>query len=66
MNLVPGLITYFWFTPTLEGRYEILCAQLCGTGHYAMRGFVIVEEEAAYEQWLSEQPTFASTVAMAN
>lgn len=63
MNLVPGLVSYFWFTPTTVGSFEILCAQLCGTGHYGMRGVVVVEEEAAFENWLSEQPTFASTVA---
>ena len=45
MNLVPGSITYFWFTPTKVGKYEILCAQLCGVGHYAMRGTVIVDDQ---------------------
>jgi cytochrome c oxidase subunit 2 len=66
MNLVPGLVTFFWMTPEKAGTYEILCAQLCGTGHYGMRGVVIVEEQAAFDNWLSQQPTFASTVAMAN
>lgn len=66
MNLVPGLITYFWFTPTKVGTYEILCAQLCGTGHYGMRGIVVVDEQDDFENWLSEQPTFASTVAALN
>jgi heme/copper-type cytochrome/quinol oxidase subunit 2 len=35
-----------------------MCAELCGTGHYTMRGSVVVEEEAAYQEWLKKQPTF--------
>jgi cytochrome c oxidase subunit 2 len=63
MNLVPGLVTYFWFTPTKTGRYEVLCAQLCGIGHYTMRGNVIVDTQKAYDAWLSKQHTFAQAQA---
>ena len=63
MNMVPGMVTSFWFTPTKAGRYEILCAQLCGVGHYTMRGVVVVEDEAAFQKWLQAQPTFAMTQA---
>lgn len=63
MNMVPGMVTSFWFTPTKPGRYEILCAQLCGVGHYNMRGHVVVEDDAAFQQWLGAQPTFASLMA---
>ncbi len=62
MNIVPGMVTSFWFTPTKVGRYEILCAQLCGVGHYNMRGIVVVEDEAAFQTWLKAQPTFAMTL----
>jgi len=65
MNMVPGMVTSFWFTPTKPGRYEILCAQLCGIGHYNMRGIVVVEEQAAFDAWLAGQPTFAMTLAKA-
>ena len=65
MNLVPGLVTYFWFTPTRTGTFEILCAQLCGVGHYVMRGTVIVDDESTYETWLNMQPTFAQASASA-
>jgi cytochrome c oxidase subunit II len=65
MNLVPGLVSYFWFTPTKTGQFEVVCAQLCGVGHYAMRGLVIVDTQADYETWLSQQPTFAQPVARA-
>ncbi|MED5437473.1 MAG: cytochrome-c oxidase, partial [Pseudomonadota bacterium] len=42
MDMVPGMITYYWFTPEKVGEYEILCAELCGVGHHAMRGYVSV------------------------
>jgi cytochrome c oxidase subunit 2 len=63
MDLVPGLVTYQWFIPTVPGTYEILCEELCGTGHFAMRGKVVVDEQAAYDVWLANQPTFAQTQA---
>lgn len=62
MNIVPGMVTSFWFTPTKAGRYEILCAQLCGVGHYNMRGYVVVEDEATFLKWLEAQPTFTATL----
>ena len=48
------------FTPTVTGEFEVLCAELCGVGHPLMRGFVIIDDEAAYQAWLSEQTTFAA------
>ncbi|MGE8366360.1 c-type cytochrome [Cupriavidus sp.] len=62
MNMVPGMVTSFWFTPTKAGTYEILCAQLCGVGHYNMRGKVVVEDATAFDAWLRRQPTFALTM----
>lgn len=65
MNMVPGMVTSFWFTPTKVGRFDILCAQLCGVGHYNMRGIVVVEEPAAFNAWLAKQQTFAMAMAKA-
>lgn len=59
MDLMPGIETYFWFTPTRTGTFEILCAGFCGVGHPFMRGNVVVESEADYQKWLQTQPTFA-------
>lgn len=59
MNMVPGQITTFWFTPTQAGRFEAMCAQLCGVGHAAMRGLVVVEGEAEFQAWLKAKPSFA-------
>lgn len=65
MDLVPGIVTYFWVTPTATGTFDILCAELCGVGHHAMRGTVIVEEQAEFDRWLSEQMTFGQLLAEA-
>lgn len=63
MDLVPGLVSRFWVTPTQAGRFEILCAELCGVGHFNMRGHVVVEEAEAFAAWLAAQPTFAARLA---
>lgn len=65
MNIVPGMVTGFWFTPTKVGRFEAMCAQLCGVGHPNMHGTVVVEEEPAFQAWLNTQATFASSMAAA-
>ncbi len=63
MDMVPGSVTFYWFTPTRTGNFEILCAEYCGTGHYAMRGRLIVDEENEYLAWLDEQMTFSDMLA---
>ena len=63
MDMVPGMITTYWFTPIRTGEFEILCAEYCGTSHYAMRGWVSVDEEDDYQEWLSEQTTFEEMMA---
>src|SRR5438445_215576 len=63
MNIVPGQVSTFWFTPAKAGRYEAMCAQLCGVGHPNMRGHVVVEDLAAFQAWLKAQPTFAMSMA---
>ncbi|MEP6868119.1 MAG: cytochrome c oxidase subunit II, partial [Novosphingobium sp.] len=66
MDLVPGIVTYFWMTPTKPGTYEILCAELCGTGHYAMRGKVIVQSRKEFDHWLAQQPSFGQMQTQAS
>ena len=65
MDMVPGMVTQLWFTPTRTGTFQILCAELCGVGHALMRGEVVVQEESAYQAWLEEQQTFARLAAAA-
>ncbi len=63
MDMVPGMVTYFWLTPTRTGSFDALCEQLCGMAHFAMRGRVVVDEQADYDTWLAAQPSFARTQA---
>ncbi|NND44326.1 MAG: c-type cytochrome [Xanthomonadales bacterium] len=63
MDLVPGMVTYMWLTPTREGRFVVLCEELCGIAHHTMRGAVVVESQEAFDAWLESQPTFAELEA---
>ena len=63
MDAVPGIVTFYWFEPNKVGEYEVLCAEYCGVGHYAMRGTVIVQDKQSYEKWLDEQEVFSELVA---
>jgi cytochrome c oxidase subunit II len=65
MDMIPGMVTYFWFTPTREGTFDILCAELCGQGHAYMRGKVVVVPEAEFQAWLGTHTTFAQSSAPA-
>lgn len=63
MDIVPGMVTYFWFTPIRTGTFDVLCAELCGVGHGFMRGTVVVDNENDYQEWLQTQSTFAQLSA---
>ncbi|HYM92131.1 MAG TPA: cytochrome-c oxidase [bacterium] len=54
-DAVPGHPVEIWFTPNREGTYQIECSQLCGVGHYTMRGNVTVESQAAFARWMRTQ-----------
>ncbi|HLW59326.1 MAG TPA: cytochrome c oxidase subunit II [bacterium] len=54
-DAVPGRTVDIWFTPDKPGSYQIACAQLCGVGHYTMRGNVTVQSQDAFDQWLQQQ-----------
>ena len=66
MDTLPGIVSYYWFTPTKTGKYEILCAEFCGTRHYGMRGTVLVDEKKDYSNWLAQQITFKQILAQEN
>lgn len=78
MDAVPGITTTMWFTPRITSArmkeithnpnfvYEISCDQMCGKGHYSMRGTVIVETQEEYDKWLASQaPYFAAATPAA-
>ncbi len=54
-DAIPGTKIPMWFRPVKEGEYEIVCAQLCGAGHYAMKSTMMVESQAKYDEWYAEQ-----------
>lgn len=54
-DATPGLTVRTWFTPTLAGRFDIRCSQLCGLGHARMRGAVTVVSGDDWEQWLRRE-----------
>lgn len=57
-DAVPGMSINLWFVPTVEGTFELACAELCGFGHYKMRGILHVVSEEEFEQFLQEEPPF--------
>jgi cytochrome c oxidase subunit II len=52
-DVLPGRYTTLWFEPTVPGRYQLFCAEYCGTKHSGMIGQVVVMEPSEYQTWLS-------------
>jgi cytochrome c oxidase subunit 2 len=77
MDAVPGITTTLWFTPTITSAemkkitgnpnfvYEISCDQMCGKGHYAMRGTIIVETQEEYDAYMAQQAPYLAPAAPA-
>lgn len=77
MDAVPGIPTTMWFTPKFTTKemkekygpdfnYEISCDQMCGSGHWSMRGTVVVETQEEYDRWLAgKTPQYAAAQAAA-
>ena len=60
-DAIPGLDIPVWFIPNKIGEYEITCSQLCGLGHYRMRGFVNIKSDADYQAFLAEEAKSLTT-----
>ena len=54
-DAIPGMEIPVWFVPNKTGQYEIACSQLCGIGHFRMRGFVNIQSDAEYRNFLAEE-----------
>ena len=54
-DFVPGLDLSVHFTATKVGRYEIVCTQLCGLGHYNMKAYLSVMTQQDYDNWLKKE-----------
>ena len=66
MDAVPGTPTTMWFTPKFTTKdakakwgpefvYEISCDQMCGNGHFSMRGTILVETQQEFDRWMASQ-----------
>ena len=76
-DAIPGLTIPIWFVPTVttaemrtrtgnpEFQYEIACAQLCGLGHYRMRGFVTVQTAEEFQKWMDDEQASSRSRAAA-
>ena len=53
-DVVPGREIEAWFQATESGKFEIGCAELCGYGHYTMRGFLYVDSAPDYSNWMQQ------------
>ena len=54
-DAIPGMEIPVWFVPNKTGQYEIACSQLCGIGHFRMRGFVNIQSAADFRNFLAEE-----------
>src|SRR3954465_9407622 len=54
-DAVPGITTNIRLTPSRIGRYDVVCAELCGLGHATMRQYANVVNTAAFTTWISKQ-----------
>src|ERR1051325_6310270 len=59
-DAIPGQVIPMWFKPIKKGSYEVICGQLCGLGHYSMKGSVVVDTPQDYEAWLKERSEMAA------
>ena len=78
MDAVPGIPTTLWFTPkftTAEMKektgnanfqYEISCNQMCGNGHYSMKGIIKVVTQQEFDLWLAKQKSNYAQVQAAS
>jgi cytochrome c oxidase subunit II len=62
-DAIPGSIIPMWFRPLKTGPYEIVCGQLCGLGHYSMKGSLQVDSLQDYQAWLQEHAQAAAAPA---
>lgn len=62
-DAVPGMTTHIWFDGNTVGHWEIACAELCGLGHYRMKGFITVEPQEEFDKWLAQEAASAAEEA---
>ncbi len=63
-DAIPGELIPMWFKPIKTGTYEVVCGQLCGLGHYSMKGSLVVDTPADYQAWLKERAGLVTPLAV--
>jgi cytochrome c oxidase subunit II len=63
IDAVPGITTHIRVTPTRNGSYAVVCAELCGLGHATMRARVLVEDQTAFDRWAQAQKKSSTSTA---
>jgi cytochrome c oxidase subunit 2 len=53
-DVVPGMKQFVWFRPLKPGQFDIVCAELCGWGHYKMKGRMTVQSREQFDRWLEQ------------
>ncbi|HEY2614675.1 MAG TPA: cytochrome c oxidase subunit II [Chthoniobacterales bacterium] len=62
-DAIPGQLIPMWFKPIKTGSYEVVCGQLCGLGHYGMKGMLVVDNPQDYQAWLKERVELSGSQA---
>lgn len=60
-DVVPGMRQYVWFRATRPGSFDIVCAELCGWGHYKMKGRITIESKEDFDKWLQDTEDHQNT-----
>jgi len=58
-DAIPGRVITGWFEPTLEGEFDIQCAEICGIGHGLMPARIVIESKEQHAAWVAENSTLA-------
>lgn len=64
-DVVPGMNQSMWFKATETGEYDIVCAELCGWGHYKMKGRLTIQSREDFEKWIAEKTAEQEAVTIA-
>jgi cytochrome c oxidase subunit 2 len=65
-DAIPGMVVPVHFTPVKtsgDETWEIACAQLCGLGHYRMRGQYHVQTKEDFDKWMASQTPVAASIS---
>ena len=54
-DVIPGMKQHVWFKAKKIGTYDIVCAELCGWGHYKMKGRLTVESRESFDRWIQQK-----------